>query len=161
MIRGVAVFLLLMSCYQFPTVPPAKRRPERTETYEVIQKPDGVTITALPDGNIGWLLSIRNDTDEALSVVWDESSFVAGTGRSLGRLVPGATRRMNIGAPHPPEPLPPNATVDSLVIPSEVADRYEHGPYGEDFRGVLAGGRLILTIRGAESSTWAAVVSEH
>jgi hypothetical protein len=161
MVLRVGLLLVVVACYQFPTVPPSRRWTPRTETYEVTQQAEGVTVAAAPDGNIGWELSIRNDTDESLTVAWDESSFVAGDGRSLGRLVPGTTRRMDLRAPHPAEPLPPHATVSAVVIPLDAAEEYAHGAYGEDFGSALRGGRLVLTIRGSDARTWQAMIAER
>ncbi len=155
----VVLLALLSSCYQFPTVSGSGHWTPRSETYQVTQSPDGVTVAAEPDGNIGWKLSIQNNTDEPLSIAWDESTFTARSGRSLGRLVPGTTRRMDLRASHPPEPLPPHATVSAVVIPTDAAEAYTHRPYGEDFASALRGGRLLLTIHGSEAkTTWQATV---
>jgi hypothetical protein len=78
-----------------PKTPGTNRGPS-VETVEATTPIAGLTIAFEADGTAGWKLTARNDTDGMLSLVWDESSFVTGDGKSWGRLVPGVRRARGI-----------------------------------------------------------------
>jgi hypothetical protein len=95
-----------------------------------------------------------------LSLVWDESSFVAGDGQSWGRLVPGGTRMIDVEKAHPSAPLAPHATVTERVVPETKVDINGFG-FEYDLRTELNGGRLYVTLQfPAGKKTWIGAISE-
>ncbi len=68
-----------------------------------------------------WNVTVANHQAAAVKILWDESSYVGADGKSLGRLVRGETRRIDVGKPQPPTPLAPNATIEEDVLPESYA----------------------------------------
>jgi hypothetical protein len=61
-------------------------------------------------------VTVVNGQADSIKVDWDASSYVASSGKSFGRLVRGSTRRINIGQPQPPTPVPSGAQISELVL---------------------------------------------
>jgi hypothetical protein len=158
---GAAALALcaLAGCVRYPDVPPRRPAPvPRQESIDVTSTIEGVTITATPEGNVGWEIAVSNDGDEPALIVWDESAFVAASGRSWGRLIPTTTRRMDIDAPHPATPVPAHSEASATVIPREAVAEYEHGM---EVRKAIDGGRIVVAIRrGSGTANWEGVVRE-
>lgn len=130
-----------------PKAPGTKRGPS-VETVDATTPIAGMTITLEADGTAGWKLTARNDTDDMLSLVWDESSFVTGDGKSWGRLVPGVTRMLDVEKSHPAAPLAPHSSVTELVIP-QVMVAYNEPLFEYDARRELNSGRLYVVVQSA------------
>lgn len=127
----------------------------RAETVREERGIDGLRVTIAPLGAAGWSLRIENDSSDALSVLWDESSFVTSDGKVAGRLIRGETRAMDTGKPQPPEPLPSGAAVVSRVF----AEKLIGAEQGAELAVPLVGGKLHLTIATATGKqTWTGVV---
>jgi hypothetical protein len=140
-----------------PKIPDSKRG-SSVESYEVRQPVAGLTIGLEATGLAAWKLTARNDTDDPMQLVWDESSFVTGAGKSWGRLIAGTTRRGDVEKAHPPAPIAPHATMSETAIPESTT---AIGEFDYDMRQDLAGGRLYVTVAtpGAKRS-WMATVAE-
>jgi hypothetical protein len=144
------------SAAQEPTS--VSNRGPSTET--VAGKPPiaGLTVSVEAQGEASWKLTISNHTDGMLTIVWDESTFVAGDGKSWGRLVPSGTRLLDIEKPHAPSPLAPHASLDEVVVPET---RVALSGFDYDWRRDINGGRLYLTFQiGSEKKSWTATVTE-
>lgn len=140
-----------------PKIPDSKRGPS-VESYEVRQPVAGLTIGLEATGLAAWKLTARNDTDDPMQLVWDESSFVTGSGKSWGRLIAGTTRRGDVEKAHPPAPIAPHARMSETAIPESTT---AIGEFDYDMRQDLAGGRLYVTVAtpGGKRS-WMATVAE-
>jgi hypothetical protein len=142
---------------QPPQTSQSKRGPS-TETIEVKAPVPGLTITPEATGSTAWQLTIKNDGNEPMSILWDESSFVAGDGASWRRLIPGSIRVMDTEKPHAPAPLAPQSTLTETVYPEAMVriDRF-----GYDMRRELNGGRLYLAIQSTTTKhMWMGAVTE-
>jgi hypothetical protein len=140
-----------------PPDPPSKRGPSM-ETVTVQAAIPGVVIHVAADGAAGWKLTVRNDTDDNVQLLWDESSFVSGAGASLGRIVPGNTRRGDVAHQHPPTPIAVHSSFTEHGVPEQIA---EDSLFGYDFREQLDGGRLYIAIQiGSGKRTWVGTISE-
>lgn len=188
--RQLLVCALLASCVP-PTQEPAQEpgrvavipMPPRTETVATEHAIDGIAVSARPASVVGWSFLIVNDTDAPVSVLWDESTFVAESGDSMGRLIPSDTRKMDVAKEHPPMPVPAHARANAIaLIENAVAVEEMEGDYAETARkydGVSArmnelieknralrkkaigGGRIDLVIRiGDSRATWTGRVSK-
>lgn len=184
--RQLLACVLLVAC-----VPPAQEpahvapipMPPRTETVATEQAIDGITVISRPSSVVGWGFAIVNDTDAPVSVIWDESTFVAESGDSMGRLIPSDTRRMDVAREHPPMPVPAHSRAGAIaLIENAVAAEEMEGDYAETARkygGVsarmnelieqnramrkkaISGGRIDLVIRiGDAKQTWTGRVSK-
>lgn len=94
--------------------------PARPGGLNVVAALDGITISVEPSGSAAWNLRIRNGRATAVSVVWDESSYVA-DGESFGRLIRGETRKIDTGKQQPASPIAPNTMLKEWVIPEKFA----------------------------------------
>jgi hypothetical protein len=148
-------------------------RRERIETESAI---DGVLILAKPFAGAGWTIGIKNETDASISILWDESTFVANGGSSQGRLIRGETRRMDVGRSQPPTPLAPKADmvqrvlVEKALAYEEIEARMDGSLRDRDevskileIRRVrqesIVGGRVHLVIDvGGTKKTWTGIV---
>lgn len=155
-------------------------RAERVTTESAI---DGLQIEAVPSGAAGFTLRIKNESDQSGSIIWDESTLVASTGESAGRLIRGETRRMDVNNAQPPTPLPANAAIVQLVFAEKMTGAEQNEGEAAQIQqrdgGVLPrirelmlasrerrrlamiGGRLNLTIQiAAEKRTWTGVIAD-
>jgi hypothetical protein len=133
-------------------------RPVRSEVVTVKAPVKGIAMTLEPSGDAGWRLTARNEADVAASIVWDESSFVAGNQESWGRLVPGVTKLVDLDRAHPATRLAPRATLTEVIVPEKAA---EIDGMDFDLRTSLDGGRIYITVaRGTVKSTWTGELRE-
>jgi hypothetical protein len=129
-----ALLLVLLNCSK-PSAPVAR--------HDAALKPDplsAVDVSATGSG-VGWDLHVKNRTDAAIAVVWNESAFVDSSGQSLGRIVPGTTRQIDLGKPIADEPIPAGAFIDEFVSTGQLADWAEH------YRPHCGTGRLSIALR--------------
>lgn len=114
---------------------------------------DGVIVYVGLESNEIWRLQVQNDTDDDMSVAWDESTILGPDGQSWGRLSAAPDgQRMDTSAAHPPSPLFAHSRIVEQVIPS----RFRELPWSP---ASLAGVRLVLSIhRGGERLVWESTV---
>lgn len=143
---------LLCACH------PPRSPALRSANVRIDRQVDGVVASVSTNNWLGWRIDFANNTDDSIQIVWDESSFVDGTGHSWGRLIPGRTRRIDAAAPHPPLILASHATIFGTVVPDLVV----HGgvdPYAMT-PAQMNGSRLIVVIQtSAGKQTWSATLS--
>ena len=137
----------------------------------------GIEIDAKPYGAVSWQLAIRNTTDAMVSVKWDESTFVTSNGASVGRLIRGETRKIDISNAQPATPVAPGSMISEVVIPEKGADSEEDEAAAtahtampkawiprvlrrrESEARLLVGGKLVITLdAGGKPLTWTGVV---
>jgi hypothetical protein len=154
---------------------------ERAESVEEEAPVEGLRIRGVPYGATGWKVQVLNDTDQPISIVWDESSFVASNGVSAGRIVSGNTRRIDIGRSQPPAPLAPGAATTEILFAEKLYEveavelktaehAAEHGGISPDLARIrqrtraetastIIGGKLYLAIQTANGKqTWRGVI---
>ncbi|MDX2089881.1 MAG: hypothetical protein SFX73_18640 [Kofleriaceae bacterium] len=154
---------------------------ERGESFEAEAPVEGILVTGVPYGATGWQLHIVNDSDQPISIVWDESSFVTAQGVSAGRIITGSTRRIDSAKSQPPAPLAPRASVHEVVFAEKLYARdieereiaeaaAQHGGISPETARVtqraradaassIIGGKLYLTIQtAAGKQAWRGVV---
>ncbi len=124
-------------------------RGSSTETVDVSSTIASLTFGFEASGFAGWKITIKNDSDEMLSLVWDESSFVACDGSAWGRLISDDTRRIDLENAHPPSPIPPHSTVTAIAFPESQTQALE---FGYDLRRYLDKGHIYLTIQTSTGS---------
>lgn len=152
--------------------PPLVRR----ETVRTEKPVEGLRVEVRPTGATAWLIGFKNETDTAMTVVWDESSFVTSTGEAGGRLIRGSTRRMDVGRSQVGSPLPPRAVlaetafVERMIRSEELEAKYGQRALPPDLRErliqsrtdrerLVIGGRLHLTLETpAGKQTWTGLV---
>lgn len=157
--------------------------PDRTETVTAERPIDGIDISVTTYGAAGWRIAVANNTDTALSLNWDESTFVSAKGESLGRLVPGNTKKMDIEKPHAPTPLAAHArTVEVVFVEKIIGAENVEQTYAEAVEklgsstvklnrsvekmrrmssAAVHGGRIDLVVNvGGSPQTWSGRVSE-
>lgn len=116
------LLVLVTGCLVQPPLPPT-----RPATNMVVTRPvDGIEVLLVPSAVSGWTITIRNQRDEGVNVVWDESSFVASDEISRGRLLRGETRLMDSAKTQPASPLAPRSTLQEFVIPEQLAGVTAH-----------------------------------
>ncbi len=64
------------------------------------------------------ILSVVNERQETIELDWNKSAFVHTNGQSVG-VIPGATRRANVGAVLPPSVIPGLAAFTDIVVARE------------------------------------------
>lgn len=148
----LAAIALLCACH------PPRSPALRSANVQIDRPIDELVVSVSTNDWLAWRIDFANNADEAIQIIWDESSFVDGAGHSWGRLIPGRTRRMDIAAPHPPLTLAGHATISGLAIPDRVAaggvDPYAMTP------AQMNGSRLILTVQTpAGKQTWQATLT--
>jgi hypothetical protein len=138
-------------------IPP--RSPALQQATVTVDRPiDGVAIAVTTTDWLVWRLTVENRTDDAMAIVWDESSFIAGNGRSWGRIVPGSTRRIDVSKPHPPAPLPPRSTLTETVI-AELPLQGGIDPYAMSPQ-MMNGSRMLLVVQTpTDKRTWQATLT--
>lgn len=105
--------------------PPETRPVPPLERAEAVSEEVGipaVTVAAVPAGAFGWKITINNTTNGMISVLWDESTFVASDGESLGRLIRGETRRIDAANAQPAAPVAPHASITQVVLVEKTID---------------------------------------
>jgi len=105
-------FKVEVTCKSGVSVPALKRREVIEEELPVA----GIVASATPVGTTGWRVVVRNDSDENIQLIWDESSFVTPDGESGGRLVRGETRKIDTDKAQPPSPIAPHSTLREIVL---------------------------------------------
>lgn len=119
---GLACLAGAASATSGPKLVPATPAPQRTETVSTETAVEGLTINALPIGAAAWRIVVENNTDAPVSVLWDESSFVASNGDSGGRLIRGETRRMDVAKAQPPTPVAAHARVSETILVEKLTE---------------------------------------
>lgn len=161
-----------------PSIP----MPPRTETVAPEAEIEGLIVKAVPAGAAAWRVTVQNETNDPVSLLWDESSFVTASGDSGGRLIRGETRRIDSAKAQPPTPVPAHARASEIVLIEKLAnseqleDDYadidaKHGgvlpSMNKDIedarvanRHTLRGGRIDLRIEiGGGKKTWTGRIS--
>jgi hypothetical protein len=106
------------------TIPPPPRHPTRLlETKKV----NGIMVAIVTDGPTGWDVSVHNDRDDPVHLLWDESSYVDGDGRSYGRLLRGQTRITDATRPQMPSVIAPHALITEFCIPESMPEWHHDG----------------------------------
>jgi len=157
----VALFVVASACFPPPKAPVPV---QRVEGFEVASALDGVSVAIKPASNVWWVIGVKNDTDGAMQVLWDLSSFVAKDGTSWGRLVPGVTKTFNLEKSYQPMLVPPHASATEQVVAEKAAQSFNGMILSDNTLSVselIDGGRLNLTIETADGrKTWSAIVHE-
>lgn len=149
---------LALSCAALAGCIPPRSPALRQVAIAVTRTIDGVAIDVSTTDWLAWHLTVENHTDNALAIVWDESSFVDGTGRSWGRLVPGKTRMGDVPLPHPPAPLAPRATLTDTFL-AELPLQGGVDPYAMSPQ-TMNGSRILLVVQTpADKRTWQATLT--
>jgi len=91
----------------------AKPVPSLKRTFE----DELIEVTFLPvPRQIG--LSLRNKSDSALKIEWDQVAIVGLAGRSM-KVIHEGVRYAERDRPMPPTTVPPGARIDDLIVPAE------------------------------------------
>lgn len=115
-------------------------RPIQSISLAAIQEVDGVVVyVAVEEGEV-WRILVQNDTDDLLTIVWDESSIIGPGRESWGRPIQAGGSRISAAAPHPASPLAPHSRVAETVIP----EKFTQVPWGQT---AATGTRLVLSLR--------------
>lgn len=125
--------------------------PPRPSGLEVVTALDGIEVAVVPSGSAAWTLAIRNARSTAVSVVWDESTYVA-SGETFGRLIRGETRKIDTAKQQPASPIAPNTMLREWVVPEKFAPMLEGDAV---LKSELARGTLHLVFTSdAGKQTW-------
>lgn len=89
-------------------------KPRIDRVYEV-DGLDAVSVRAWPTSRAAFVVEVRNDEDERIRLLWDDSTMTI-NGKSFGRLLRGETQLINKSQPQPPMPIPPGVTVREFAI---------------------------------------------
>jgi hypothetical protein len=82
----------------------------------------GIEVKVESSGEGMWKVSVANHQKGTIQIAWDASSYVGADGKSLGRLIRGETRRIDVGKPQPATPVAPSASIEEDVIPESYTD---------------------------------------
>jgi hypothetical protein len=143
--------------------PPATR--VRVEEFVEETAIPGVEVRAERAMLMAWNVTVKNTNKESAEIRWDESSFVAGNGESLGRLLRGSTRKFDMGNAQPATPLPKGSSFSETVLPERALEAIKQvrmrsantssisEPEIQD--QLVGGGRLNLVLQvGNKKHTW-------
>jgi len=83
------------------------------QEFEIASSVSGITINIIATG-WWWSVDVKNDTDETIKFLIDESSFVTTKGRAE-RLIRGQTRKIHSDTPQPSIPIPPEARYQGML----------------------------------------------
>lgn len=181
--RRILTSLALAACIAGPPQVPMQPRPARTETVAAESSIDGLDIIVKPYGAAAWRVGVKNETDALVSIVWDESTFVAADGQSGGRLIRGETRRMDVAKAQPATPVAPKSFVTEVVLVEKLtgidkteSDYAEHnakwggispgmarvlGEQRSDVAKIISGSAINVTVQLADGKkTWTGRVSK-
>jgi len=154
LITRLVAMLLFVSCA------PAIKRTDTIEAKDLVDRVEVGVVAA--DAAAGWNITVQNNRDTAIRLLWDESTYVTSTGESAGRLLRGNTRVMNSDREQPASPIPPHAQLRELAIPESHVENYRHGVAG---RAAVNGkpGRLNIVFDTDEDGklTWVGLVDWH
>lgn len=80
-----------------------------------------------------WGVGVRNDTGEAVRLIWDESAYVSSDGTS-SRLIRANTRVIDAGQAQPATPVPPGARISEAFTAEQWVEyaRYAVTPQPAD-----------------------------
>jgi hypothetical protein len=97
-----------------------------TQRRDVIRETESATdvdVHVKPaDAGVGWIIVAMNLRErETIRLVWDESTFVTRSGRSLGRLIRGDTRIIHGDQVQPASPIAPRARLVEYCVPEQLA----------------------------------------
>ena len=133
-----------------PRTPPAEPAPRFDRVVET-KAIDDVTVSVVPS-SLAWEVHISNSTENTISVLWDESTFVMSTGQSMGRLIRGETRRIDSGKTQPPSPIATHAVLVENVLFEGATEIIQYAALSSE---KLVGGHLYITIETADGKkTW-------
>ena len=105
----------------------------RDHTVNEITPVAGMEVAVAPAGVAAWRVSLKNNNPAAISIVWDESSFVSSTGVA-GRLIRGETRTLDSANPQPPSPVPPGSSYVGILLAEKLMDEEEaEAKYGNKY----------------------------
>jgi hypothetical protein len=111
--------LLMIGCATTKVPLPPKRPPMK---MAVLRSVEGINVEIDSNGYTAFRIALENSRSETLSIVWDQSSFVAYDRRSLGRLVRGKTRMLDAARAQPNTPVPAGSFVVEVAIPEALLD---------------------------------------
>ena len=83
----------------------------------------------------GTMFDFKNKTPKVLKVIWDESTYIAPTGK-VSKIFKSGVKIIDRGQSIPPTVLPPSASYSDLVIPIE---NVQWGPYNQWVYSPLCG----------------------
>jgi len=148
---GVTALCLLTACV-------ATAR-SRAATVKPVREVPGLDVSVAPSGNVGWQVNVRNTGSSSTKLVWDESTYVSTSGKTLGRLLRGQTKKIHSDRAQPPTPIPPGSTLSEWCVPEDHADVVGWGNPKVD--NPEAAGRLILVFEfdGGQKKRWEGSVS--
>lgn len=110
----VTAFLVLTGCA-------VDNGPQYLQRIEEVTPVPGLVVRVEHVQTVFWGVGVRNDTEEVVRLVWDESAYVTSTGTS-SRLIRGSTRRIDSGQTQPASPVPPHAAVSEVFTAEQWID---------------------------------------
>jgi len=94
--------------------------PVYSQEYQVTQPLPGITADINLLAN-QWGLTVRNDSDDAVKFLIEESSYVT-TGGRAERLIRGQTKKLFSGFPQSSVTIPPKARYEGVIVSENFAE---------------------------------------
>lgn len=117
--------LFLMGC---STVTPTFTMPKPyLQSFNIVSKVSGINVSLAPVG-AGWTVIIKNETENTIKFLIDESNYVTTVGKSE-RLIRGATRKIHSDAAQPLFSIPPKAFFNDILIPESMTEYFQTSLY--------------------------------
>lgn len=108
------VSLGLVACTLAGCTEPLPPRPQHKMT--MVRDVPGVRVIVAPAEVSAWIVSVENNRDAPVSLVWDESTFVDSKHRSYGRLLRGQTRIQDVTKPQMNSPIAAGAFISEWCV---------------------------------------------
>jgi hypothetical protein len=135
---------------------PRKTLPAIIKRFDVVTESKGIAgvlVSVEPTGNVGYTVTVKNETDAPIKIVWDDSNYVMLAGAALGRMIRGATQRGHVDAAQPASTVPPGAIVSEFAVPEKMADAIDNGKTLGGKAGETSKIYLAFVVGGA-SANW-------
>ncbi|NUQ67663.1 MAG: hypothetical protein HUU18_05230 [Phycisphaerales bacterium] len=100
----------------------------------------GVEVQVAEAGGSFWAVIAKNNTNDVVKLVWDESTYVATTGES-DRLLRGKTRLIHSGQAQPTSPIAPGSELREYCVRESAA---EHAQFAGAPGDINKPARIIL-----------------
>lgn len=97
-------------------MPPIERREAIVEERSIAE----ISVEIQPVGAAAWSVTVGNEGDDTISVLWDESTVVLANGNSVGRMIRGETRRVDTAKTQAPSPVPPHARNTEEILAEKI-----------------------------------------
>jgi len=117
--RALLIAVVVVAGCVRQVIPPPKRGPIKAVVARGVER---VAVRVSPWGYAGWVVTVKNNRDDQVRIVWDECSFIDTRGLSYGRLIRGRTRILDLARAQPTSPVAPGATVVEYAVSEELAE---------------------------------------